>query len=67
MKNEKKQQSFAAAVKSALQAFIGIQKRENLEQDFKQQSPLPFLVAGLLMATAFVTTLIIIVNVVLSR
>ena len=67
MENEKKPRSFWGAVKSVLQAFIGVQKSKNLEQDFEQQSPLPFLVAGLLVAAIFVATLVIIVNVVLSR
>ncbi len=67
MKNENKRQSFWGAIKSVLQAFIGVQKKENLEQDFEQQSPLPFLVAGLVVAAVFVATLVIIVNVVLSR
>ena len=67
MKNENKRQSFWGAIKSVLQAFIGVQKKENLEQDFEQQSPLPFWVAGLVVAAVFVATLVIIVNVVLSR
>ena len=47
-------------------AFVGVQKKERLEEDFSQKNPLPFIVAGLLLAAVFVTALITVVNVVLA-
>ena len=46
-------------------AFIGVQKKENLEEDFSKKSPAPFIFAGLLMGFLFVIAVYSVVQLVL--
>ena len=52
-------------VLSVMAAAIGVQTKAGRERDFKTNSPLPFILAGLLFTIAFVATLILVVNLVL--
>jgi len=54
-------------VLSVLAAFIGVQKKQALEEDFSQQSPVPFIIAGLVLAALFIASLATVVSVVLSN
>lgn len=57
---------FLKAIKSVLAAFVGVQKKKNLEEDFAKSSATPFIVAGLLMALVFVLVVYGVVQLVLS-
>ena len=52
-------------VLSVMAAAIGVQTKAGRERDFRTNSPLPFILAGLLFTIAFVATLILVVNLVL--
>lgn len=41
-------------IKSVLAAFFGVQSEKNRQRDFQQSSPLPYVLAGLLLAGVFV-------------
>lgn len=45
---------FLSAIKSVMAAFVGVQKKKNLEEDFGKKSAMPFIVAGLMMGVLFV-------------
>lgn len=45
---------FLNAVKSVLAAMIGVQKADNLREDFNKKSAMPFIVAGIIMTVGFV-------------
>lgn len=71
MDNEKPRSSSAVTrfIKlscSVLAAALGVQSKKNLEDDFQQSSPFPFIVAGIVFTVLFVLTLILIVKWVLS-
>ena len=53
-------------IKAVAGAFIGVQSEQQRQQDFNSQSPLPYIIVGVVMAILFVAALIIIVSVVLS-
>ncbi|WP_163557513.1 DUF2970 domain-containing protein [Halomonas sp. NO4] len=53
-------------IKSVLAAFFGVQKEGQRRQDFEQGRPVPFLVAGVLMALVLVG-LVALVAVLASR
>ncbi len=52
-------------VLSVMAAAIGVQTKAGRERDFRTNSPLPFILAGLLFTIAFIATLILVVNLVL--
>jgi len=56
---------FFSAIKSVMAAFIGVQNKKNLEEDFNKKSPAPFIVAGLLMGALFVLAVYSVVQLVL--
>ena len=56
---------FFKAIKSVMAAFIGVQKKKNLEEDFNKKSATPFIVAGLLMAFVFVMSIYTVVQLIL--
>ena len=60
-------QNFAGMVLTVLAAAIGVQNKKNLEKDFSQSSPLPYIAAGIIFTTLFVLTLILIVKVVIAN
>lgn len=57
---------FFSAIKSVSAAFVGVQKKKNLEADFNKKSATPFIVAGLLMALLFVIAVYSAVQLVLN-
>lgn len=57
---------FLKAIKSVMAAFVGVQKKKNLEEDFAKSSATPFIIAGLLMALVFVLVVYGVVQLVLS-
>ncbi|MFL0802792.1 MAG: DUF2970 domain-containing protein [Agarilytica sp.] len=52
---------------SVLAAAVGVQNRKNLEQDFEQSSPFPYIIAGIVFTVVFMLTLIFVVKLVLSE
>jgi hypothetical protein len=53
-------------IKAVAGAFVGVQSEQQRQQDFNSQSPLPYIIVGIVMAILFVAALITIVSVVLS-
>ena len=51
---------------STVAAFFGVQTEQNRQKDFKTQSPLPFIIMGVILAIALVIGLMLIVNQVLN-
>lgn len=58
---------FLSLIVSVLAAAIGVQNKKNLEKDFAQSSPIPYIVAGIAFTVLFVITLILVVRVVLTQ
>jgi len=56
---------FFSAIKSVMAAFVGVQKKKNLEEDFSKKSAAPFIFAGLLMGLLFVIAVYSVVQLVL--
>lgn len=63
--SENRPPSLIQLVLSVMAAAIGVQTKAGRERDFRTNSPLPFILAGLLFTIAFVATLILVVNLVL--
>ncbi|OBP16397.1 hypothetical protein A5320_03020 [Rheinheimera sp. SA_1] len=53
-------------IKAVAGAFIGVQSEHQRQQDFNAQSPLPYIIVGVLMTMLFIAALITIVTLVLS-
>ena len=53
--------------KSVLSAMIGVQKKKNLEEDFSQQSAMPFIIVGIIMVLVFLVTIWVVVQLVLNH
>lgn len=53
-------------LKAVFGAFVGVQSEQQRQQDFQTQSPLPFIIAGVVMTIVFVLILVVIVRVVLA-
>jgi hypothetical protein len=47
---------------STVAAFFGVQTEQNRQRDFKHQSPIPFIIMGIILAFIFVICLLVIVN-----
>ncbi|MCT8988605.1 DUF2970 domain-containing protein [Shewanella phaeophyticola] len=58
--------SFWRILSSTIAAFFGVQTEQNRQKDFQSQSPLPFIIMGIILAIGLVISLILIVNQVLS-
>lgn len=58
--------SFWHLVLTSMAAAIGVQSKKNLEKDFSQQSPLPFIIAGIVFTILFMGSIIFVVKLVLS-
>ncbi len=52
--------------KAVAGAFIGVQSEQQRQQDFNSQSPLPYIIVGIVMTILFVAALVFVVSVVLS-
>lgn len=48
-------------------AAIGVQTKKNLEKDFSQSSPIPYIIGGVIFTALFMTTVILVVKLVLSE
>ena len=57
---------FLNAIKSVFAGMIGIQKADNLREDFSKKSAMPFIVAGILMTVMFVLGVYTIVKLAIS-
>lgn len=53
-------------IKAVAGAFIGVQSEQQRQQDFNAQSPLPYIIVGVVMTIAFVAALVTVVSIVLS-
>ena len=56
---------FFNAIKSVMAAFVGVQKKKNLDNDFQKKNATPFIVAGVLMAIVFVVSIYTVVQLIL--
>ena len=45
---------FLRIIKSVMSAMIGVQKKENLVEDFSKSSATPFIIAGIIMTLLFI-------------
>ncbi len=52
---------------TVMAAAIGVQTRKNLEKDFSQSSPIPYIIAGVIFTFIFMATVIFVVKLVLSE
>ncbi|NKF52193.1 DUF2970 domain-containing protein [Shewanella sp. WXL01] len=59
--------SFWQVLTSTLAAFFGVQTEQRRERDFSSQSPVPFIVMGIILALCFVLGLILVVKLVLAN
>ncbi len=62
-----KSPKIGALVLSILAAAIGVQKRKNLEEDFSQSSPWPYIIGGLVFTAFFMATLILVAKIALAE
>ncbi|MBE8233246.1 MAG: DUF2970 domain-containing protein [Endozoicomonadaceae bacterium] len=53
-------------IKSVLAAMIGVQKKQNLEEDFSKNSAMPFIVAGIVMTLVFIGSIWLVVQLALK-
>lgn len=58
--------SFWRVFSSTIAAFFGVQTEQNRQKDFQSQSPLPFIIMGIILAIGLAISLMFIVNQVLS-
>jgi hypothetical protein len=49
-------------IKSVSAAMIGVQKRQNLEEDFSKSSAIPFIIAGIIMTLMFIGSIWMVVQ-----
>jgi len=64
MTNQKS--SLKSTFKSVTAAFFGVQSNKNREQDFGQGKLSHFIIVGIVCVIAFITALVLVVNLVLS-
>ncbi|MFT5541235.1 MAG: hypothetical protein ACI97K_001176 [Glaciecola sp.] len=50
-------------IKSVSASMLGVQSHKNYEEDFAEQSALPFIVTGIFLVVIFVISLIVFVNI----
>lgn len=49
-------------IKAVLGAFAGVQSEAQRKQDFNATNPIPYLIAGVVMAVIFVVTVLLVVS-----
>lgn len=59
--------SLLATIKAISWSFFGVRKKSDYEQDAAQLNPVHVIIAGLIGALIFIATLLIIINVVVSK
>lgn len=64
--DDKKEPSLIDVAKSVMWAFIGVQKSENYERDFKHGKPSQYIIIGLIGVALFITILVSVVKFVLA-
>lgn len=64
MNKPKQRTGFFTALGSIMAAAIGIQKRENMERDLNANNPIIFVVAGIVFLILFISSLLLVVNLV---
>lgn len=52
---------------TVMAAAIGVQTKKNLEKDFSQSSPVPYIIAGVIFTILFMCSVIFVVSLVLSE
>lgn len=63
----KRKASFLSTMKAVLWSFLGIRKGRDYEKDAAQLNPVHVIIAGIIGAAIFITTLIIIVKNVVAK
>ena len=53
-------------IKSVLSAMVGVQNKKNLKEDFSKSSPMPFIIAGIIMTLVFIGTVWLVVQLALK-
>lgn len=64
--SERKKPDLMKVVQGILAGAFGVQSRKAHEEDFASSSPWPYIIVGILFATGFVVTLMLIVSWVLA-
>lgn len=49
-------------VKSVTASMMGVQSQKNYEEDFAEQSVIPFVVTGIILVILFILSLVLLVN-----
>jgi len=63
----KRKLSFFQTMKAVFWSFFGVRKKSDYESDAAQLNPVHVVIAGIIAAALFVTTLVVIVRIVLSQ
>ncbi|MBC3885667.1 DUF2970 domain-containing protein [Undibacterium griseum] len=63
----KRKASFIATVKAVFWSFLGIRKKNDYEQDAAELNPVHVIIAGIIGALIFVSTLVLIVKYVVAK
>ena len=63
----KRKLSFFQTMKAVFWSFFGVRKKSDYESDAAQLNPVHAVIAGVIAAALFVTTLVVIVRIVLSQ
>lgn len=63
----KRKASFIATVKAVFWSFLGIRKKNDYEQDAAEMNPVHVIIAGIIGALIFVSTLVLIVKYVVAK
>lgn len=63
----KRKMSFGATLKAVFWSFLGIRKKSDYEKDAAQLNPVHVIIAGVIGALIFITTLVIIVKNVVAK
>ncbi|MFZ6754198.1 DUF2970 domain-containing protein [Undibacterium sp. Dicai25W] len=63
----KQQASFFKAMKAVFWSFLGIRKKNDYEQDAAKLNPVHVIIAGLIGALIFISTLVLIVRQVVAK
>ena len=58
---------FLKVLKSAMSAMIGVQNKKNLQNDFSKSSPIPFIIAGIIMTLVFIFSVYFVVQLALPE
>ena len=58
---------FLKVLKSVMSAMIGVQNKKNLQNDFSKSSPIPFIIAGIIMTLVFIFSVYFVVQLALPE